>query len=161
MSLQTWASSSSHHVLQIYLAAVSSLLQQRVIKLEVTEEAGHGWERGHTEGREGVMLWAARGEQARWREGLVRLDLVSEPLVGAAVEGNGMDHWRLNPYCAPTMFPTMTTEMSSSMAGATADVCRAGFSLCWGSGGLKGVVGSGSFAGAALEAAHGLGRASC
>ena len=65
--------SSSHRILQIHLAAVSPPLQQHVIELEVTEEAGAGWERGHTEGREGVMLSGASGEQARWREGLVRL----------------------------------------------------------------------------------------
>lgn len=76
-SLQTWASLSasflSHRILQIHLAAVSPPLQQHVIELEVVEEAGAGWERGHTDRREGLMLWRASGEQPRWREGLERL----------------------------------------------------------------------------------------
>ena len=65
--------SFSHCILQIHLAAMSPPLQQHVTELEVMEEAGAWWERGHAEGREGLVLWGVSGEQARWREGLVRL----------------------------------------------------------------------------------------
>lgn len=44
---------------------MSPPLQQHIIELEVMGEAGAGGERGHTEGREAVMLWVAGGEQVR------------------------------------------------------------------------------------------------